>query len=638
VQGRQLGDADITVIKELIGQGVARGIVIGRAHLLAPSELDIRQYHVQRGDVLHEVARLNNAFSLVRAELEQLRDNVAVDAPAEVKAFLDLHRMILDDSLLCDAPRDLVRARLINAEWALTIQLEEVCRQFEAIDDDYFRSRSQDVRQVVERVLRRLAGGRPSPAVLERKLADGERLVLVAHDLGPADVLHFREGAGASLAGFITELGGPTSHTMILARSLGLPAVVGVVDARASIVEGDLLVVDSDTGQVFVQPNEDALAQFRRRILDQGQARTELRKLRGKLSRTKDGIPVELLANIEMPEDVRGALDAGADGVGLFRTEFLFMDRDQLPSEDEQYEAYAKVARAMKGKPVVVRTLDIGADKVLNATARQSLGLAGDAEEADVEPNPALGLRAIRYCLAYPELFLTQLRAILRASTQGTVRILVPMLAHVHEIDQALQFVARAKEQLRERRQKFDARVPVGGMIEVPAAALNLGPFCERLKFLALGTNDLIQYVLAIDRTDSAVAYLYEPLHPAVLQLIHHTIRTGTRAGIPVSVCGEMAGDQAVAELLLGMGLRRFSMNAAQLLSVKQRIFELDSKVAARLAARVARLHDPIEIRAALERSQHLGERGAAGRAGAANGARAAVRRKRPDAKSRRRA
>ena len=599
--------------KELIGQGVARGIVIGRAHLLAPSELEIRQYHIGRGDVLHEVARLNNAFSLVRAELEQLRETVAADAPAEVKAFLDLHRMILDDSLLCDAPRDLVRSRLINAEWALTIQLEEVCLQFEAIDDEYFRSRSQDVRQVVERVLRHLAGGRPARAALVRKLAEGERLVLVAHDLAPADVLHFRGDAGASLAGFITELGGPTSHTMILARSLGLPAIVGVSGARESIAEGDLLVVDSDTGHVIVQPEEAELIGFRRRIAEQGAERTELLKLRGRLSRTRDGLPVELMANIEMPEDVRAALDVGADGVGLFRTEFLFMNRDELPSEDEQYEAYSRVARAMKGKPVVVRTLDIGADKVLNAAARLSLGLDGGAGDGAAEPNPALGLRAIRYCLAYPELFLTQLRAILRASAHGTVRILVPMLAHVHEIDRALEFVARAKEQLKEAKQRFDGRLPVGGMIEVPAAALNLEPFCERLKFLSLGTNDLIQYALAIDRTDSAVAYLYEPLHPAVLQLIHQTIRTGARARLPVSVCGEMAGDLQVAQLLLGMGLRCFSMNAAQLLAVKQRIFDLDSKVAARLAARVARLHDPAQIRAALSRAQvRAGERSAA--------------------------
>jgi phosphotransferase system enzyme I (PtsI) len=598
--------------KQLVGQGVARGIVIGRAHLLAPSELDIRQYNIQRGDVLHEVARLNNAFSLVRAELEQLRDDVADEAPPEVKAFLDLHRMILDDSLLCDAPRDLVRTRLINAEWALTIQLEEVCRQFEAIDDDYFRSRSQDVRQVVERVLRRLAGGRPSPVALARKLEEGERLVVVAHDLAPPDVLHFREDVGSSLAGFITELGGPTSHTMILARSLGLPAIVGVVDARSAIAEGDLIVVDSDAGRVIVQPDEETQAEYRRRILVQGHARTELRKLRGKLSRTKDGIPIELLANIEMPDDVRDALDAGADGVGLFRTEFLFMNRDRLPSEDEQFESYAKVARAMKGKPVVIRTLDIGADKVLNYSARQSLGMTHDGGDVqDLEPNPALGLRAIRYCLAYPDLFLTQLRAILRASSHGTVRILVPMLAHVHEIEQALAFVARAKEQLKERRHKFDGRVPVGGMIEVPAAALNLGPFIERLKFLSLGTNDLIQYALAIDRTDSAVAYLYEPLHPAVLQLIQHTIRAGARAGLPVSVCGEMAGDLGSVELLLGMGLRRFSMNPAQLLSVKQRLFGLDSKVAGRLAARVARLHDPLAIRAALERADRSEHRAA---------------------------
>jgi phosphotransferase system enzyme I (PtsI) len=590
--------------QQRIGQGVGRGIVIGRAHLLAPSELDIRQYHVQRGDVLHEVARLNNAFSLVRAELEQLRENVATDAPAEVKAFLDLHRMILDDSLLCDAPRDLVRSRLINAEWALQIQLEEVCAQFESIDDEYFRSRSQDVRQVVERVQRRLAGGRPSPVMVSRKFEEGERLVLVAHDLAPADVLHFREDEGSSLAGFITELGGPTSHTMILARSMGLPAIVGVAEARNDVAEGDLLIVDSDAGRVIIRPNEETLADYRQRIHAHGQQRIELRKLRGKLPRTKDGIPVELTANIEMPDDARDALDAGADGIGLFRTEFLFMNRDDLPSEDEQFEAYSKVARAMKGKPVVIRTLDIGADKVLNASARLGLGLAGDnIDGVVVEPNPALGLRAIRYCLAYPDLFLTQLRAILRASAHGTVRILVPMIAHMHEIEQSVQFVARAKEQLKEKRQKYDARVAIGGMIEIPAAALNLGPFLEKLKFLSLGTNDLIQYILAIDRSDSAVAYLYEPLHPAVLHLIQHTIRTGARAGVPVSVCGEMAGDLFNIELLLGMGLRRFSMNSSQLLSVKQRIFELDSKAASRLAARVARLHDPMAIRAALELS-----------------------------------
>jgi len=597
---------------EFRGLGVGRGIAIGRAHLLAPSELEVRQYNVQRSEVLHEVARLNNAFSLVRAELEELRSAVSADAPGEVRAFLDLHRMILDDTLLCDAPRDLVRGRLINAEWALTIQLEELCRQFDAIDDEYFRSRSQDVRQVVERVLRRLAGGRPAVATLPRRLEEGERLILVAHDLAPADVLQLKERAGLSLSGFVTEAGGPTSHTVILARSLGLPAVVGILDARTTIAEGDLVILDSDGGRLIVNPEAAVLEDYRLRIQGEALRQTELRKLKGRIARSSDGIAVQLLANIEMPEDARDALEAGADGIGLFRSEFLFMNRDQLPSEDEQFEAYAKVARSMKGKPVVIRTLDIGADKVLRSTARDSLGAVagGDADEA----NPALGLRAIRYCLAYPELFLTQLRAILRASSVGTVRILVPMLSHVHEIEEATAFVARAKEQLKERRQKFDARVAVGGMIEVPAAALTLSSFIARLKFLSIGTNDLIQYTLAIDRNDSSVAHLYDNLHPAVLHLIHKTIHTGEKARVPVSVCGEMAGEVALVELLLGMGLRQFSMHPSQLLAVKQRLFETSTRSAARLAARVLRSRDPLEIRRAIERGRSNGAR-PAGRA-----------------------
>jgi phosphotransferase system enzyme I (PtsI) len=598
--------------RELVGIGVGTGgnagIVIGRAHLLAPSELDIRQYSIERRDVLHEVARLNNAFSLVRAELDELRDDVAPGAPNEVAAFLDLHRMILDDPLLADAPRDLVRGRLINAEWALTIQLEEVCRQFEAIEDDYFRQRSEDVRQVVERVLRRLAGGKPASAAV-RKPPDGERLVLVARDLAPADMLHLKSREDVVLGGFVTELGGPTSHTAILARSLGLPAVLGVAGAREKVAEGDLVVLDAEAGRVVVNPDAAELEVFRARLRADAEHRVELRRLKSKIARTKDGIAIELCANIEAPEDAREALEAGADGIGLYRTEFLFMNRDDLPDEDEQFEAYAKVARVMKGKAVVIRTLDIGADKVLNENARLSLGIA--AGTPTVESNPALGLRAIRYCLAYPELFLTQLRAILRASSVGTVRILVPMLSHVHEIDQALAFVARAKEQLKERKQKFDARAPVGGMIEVPGAALSLPSFIQRLKFLSLGTNDLIQYTLAIDRADSAVAHLYDELHPAVLKLVAQTIRAGERARIPVSVCGEMAGELTLTTLLIGMGLRQFSMHPSQILSVKERVLDTSRRSAIQLAARVLRAADPMAIRATLERATPKAERAA---------------------------
>jgi len=590
---------------ELAGVGIVSGaspsIAIGRAHRLAPSELETRHYPIERKDVLHEVARLNNAFSLVRAEIDDLATHVAPEAPGEVRAFLDLHRMILDDPLLCDEPRDLVRSRLINAEWALTIQLEQVCKQFEAIEDEYFRSRSQDVRQVVERVMKALVSGRSATVTLPPKAADGERLILIARDMSPTEMLQLKRRSEVDVAGFVTELGGRTSHTAILARSLGLPAVLGVANAREAVAEGDLVVLDAEAGRVRIQPEAAELAQYRQRLRAQVESRLALRKLKSRLARTKDGIAIDLMANIEMPEDARDALEAGADGIGLFRTEFLFMNRDELPGEDEQYEAYARVARAMKGKPVVIRTLDIGADKVLTERARRSLGIAAGAPT--VESNPALGLRAIRYCLVYPELFLTQLRAILRASSVGTVRILVPMLAHVHEVEQTLSFVARAREQLKERKLKYDARVPVGGMIEVPAAALSLPAFVRRLKFLSIGTNDLIQYTLAIDRADASVAHLYDHLHPAVLHLVARTIRVAQRARMPVAVCGEMAGEVDLTELLLGMGLRQFSMHPSQVLSVKERLFGLSTKTSAKLAARVLRADDPLEIRKMIDKA-----------------------------------
>jgi phosphotransferase system enzyme I (PtsI) len=589
---------------ELVGVGIVSGaspsIAIGRAHLLAPFELKTRHYTIERKDGLHEGARLNNAFSLVRSEIDELASHVAPEAPGEVRAFLDLHRMILDDALLSDAPRDLVRTKLINAEWALTIQLEEVCREFDAIEDEYFRTRSQDVRQVVERVLKSLAGARPATATVPKKSETDEPLVLIAHDLAPTEMLELKERDDAALAGFVTELGGPTSHTAILARSLGLPAIVGAANARQLVSEGMWVIIDAEAGRLIVDPDNAELARYRELLKQQHEHATQLRKLKGRIARTTDGVPIDLMANIELPEDARDALDAGADGIGLFRSEFLFMNRDELPSEDEQFEAYASVARAMKGKPVVIRTLDIGADKVLNAVARDSLGMAhGKPTE---ESNPALGLRAIRYCLFYPELFLTQLRAILRASSVGTVRILVPMLAHVHEIDQAMAFVARAKEQLKERKQKFDARVPVGGMIEVPAAALSLSTFLKRLDFISIGTNDLIQYTLAIDRTDDTVAHLYDPLHPAVLGLVAQIIRGAHKAGKSVAVCGEMAGDVKLTRVLLGFGLRQFSMHPAHLLGIKQQVLRTDIEEVTQLAARMLKTDDPDKLQGLLEK------------------------------------
>jgi phosphotransferase system enzyme I (PtsI) len=411
-------------------------------------------------------------------------------------------------------------------------------------------------------------------------------VIVVAHDLSPADMILFKQH---QFAGFVTDLGGVTSHTAIIARSLNIPAIVGLHHARSLMRENELLIVDGREGVLIVNPDRQVLAEYQ---LRQGQIeieRQKLKSLRSTPAMTLDGIPIELQANIELPQDVDAAIEAGATGVGLFRSEFLFLNRDDLPGEDEQFEAYRKVAEAMNGLPVTIRTLDLGADKTINGGDR-----AG--------PNPALGLRAIRLCLAEPQMFLVQLRAILRASVHGKIRILVPMLAHVHEIEQAVAAIAQAKEQLDDMGVHYDHGIKVGGMIEIPAAALSLGIFVKKLDFLSIGTNDLTQYTLAIDRSDDTVAHLYDPLHPAVLQLIAQTIRIGEKAGREVAVCGEMAGDLAATRLLLGFGLRQFSMHPAQLPAVKQQVLRTNTGEAHRITSRILRSGDPARCRQLLER------------------------------------
>jgi phosphotransferase system enzyme I (PtsI) len=388
-------------------------------------------------------------------------------------------------------------------------------------------------------------------------------------------------------AGFVTDLGGVTSHTAIVARSLNLPAIVGLHHARQTIRENELLIVDGATGVLIVNPDRQVLAEYQLRRTQFELERQKLKRLKTTPSATLEGVPVELHANIELPEDVDQALEAGAMGVGLFRTEFLFLNRDDLPDEDEQFEAYRQVVQAMEGRPVTIRTLDLGADKTVNG-------------EQFAGPNPALGLRAIRLCLAEPQMFLTQLRAILRASHYGRVRILVPMIAHAHEIAQVLHHVAIARDALAQAGAPFDPKIPVGGMIEIPAAALAVAGFLKRLDFLSIGTNDLIQYTLAIDRTDDTVAHLYDPLHPAILHLVAHTIRVAAKAGTPVAVCGEMAGEVALTRLLLGLGLRQFSMHPAQLLAVKQQVLRSSVPEVEGMAQRILRSEDPERSRALL--------------------------------------
>jgi phosphotransferase system enzyme I (PtsI) len=564
----------------LHGHAVSSGITVGYAHLVATARLEVAHYEIAPDAIDAEIQRFDRAMATAQQDLLDLKAHIAPDAPKEFAAFLDLHRMILSDSALSAAPRDLIRSRRSNAEWALVQQMERLVERFEEIEDPYLRERKADVQHAAERVLKALMGGH---TIVEPAVSEEQKLIVVAHDLSPADMILFKRHR---YGGFVTDVGGVTSHTAIVARSLAIPAIVGLHHAFQTISEGELVIVDGERGLLVVNPDPVVLAEYRERQAELKADRQRLKRLKKTRAATEDGTPVELFANIELPQDTAEVLDAGAEGVGLFRTEFMFLNRKDLPGEEEQFEAYRDVAEAMKGRPVVLRTLDVGADKTMNG---------GDGSHT--MPNPAMGLRAIRFCLAEPQMFLTQLRAILRASHYGTVRILLPMVAHAHEIDQTLALIQQAKQQLEERDQPYDRAVQVGGMIEIPAAALALPIFMRRLHFLSIGTNDLIQYTLAIDRTDDAVAHLYDPLHPAVLTLVANTIQTATRGGMPIAVCGEMAGDLQLTRLLLGLGLRNFSMHPSQLLPIKERILRTNLTEVQAAAQRVLRNTDPAKTR-----------------------------------------
>ena len=565
------------------GIGVSGGIAIGHAQLVSHAQLEVAHYEIPKARIPEEKARFDAAIVTARAELASLAQHIPVGAPAEFEAFLNLHLMILDDPTLSEAPKQLIETRQCNAEWALKLQMEALIEQFERIEDGYLRDRKSDVIQAVERVLKALIG-RPGQ-LLDRSIPE-ENSILVAHDLSPADVILFK---GHQFASFITDVGGATSHTAIVARSLNIPSVVALHQARTLIRENEMLIVDGNNGVVIINPDRTVLAEYKLRREQLDLERTKLKRLKKTRTKTLDGTSVELHANIELPDDVAGARENGADGVGLFRTEFLYLNRGDLPDEDEQFEAYRRVVQEMDGRPVTIRTFDLGADKQIDAAER-------------VAPNPALGLRAIRLCLAEPQMFHRQLRAILRASHYGKVRILIPMLSSAHEINQTLHLIDEARRSLDEDGIAYDRKVPVGGMIEIPAAALSLSTFTRKLDFLSIGTNDLIQYTLAIDRSDDAVAHLYDPLHPAVLNLVAHIIRGANRVNVPVAVCGEMAGDVRLTRVLLGFGLRQFSMHPAHLLSVKQQVLKSDLGQIMVLAQKMLKSDDPEKLEQLLVR------------------------------------
>ena len=543
----------------LHGVGVSSGIAIGHAHLISNALLEVVHYQLPKHLIDDEIKRFSQAIESVKQDLQQINHGLRKNAPAEISAFIGTHLMMLNDKTLSETPKEIIRNEHCNAEWAIKLQMDDIVEQFEQIEDEYLRERKQDVIQVVERVIKALLGHSQQLSTEQQASAlhQERKLILVAHDISPADAIQFKQH---EFAAFITDVGGVTSHTAILARSLNIPSIVALQKARDLIHDGELIIVDGKQGVVIVNPDKSILTEYKLRQDQWELEQQKLQRIKSTKAVTLDGANIDLFANIEVPEDITAVRASGATGIGLYRTEFLFMNRREMPDEEEQFIAYKTVAEAMNGAPVIIRTLDLGADKQMNP-------------DTVVEcANPALGLRAIRYCLAEPQIFHTQLRALLRASHFGNIKILVPMLSTLAELRQTKVLLERAKFSLRNQKIAFNENVALGGMIEIPAAALNAEAFANELDFLSIGTNDLIQYTLAIDRTDDAVSHLYNPLHPSVLKLIAMTIKAGEKFGKSVSVCGEMAGEAKLTKLLIGMGLRQLSMHPSHILSVKQQI------------------------------------------------------------------
>ena len=571
----------------LHGTGVSSGLAIGKAFVLHRERPEVPEYVLPKHLVADEVVRFRQALEAARRQLVHIRDHIPRSAPAEIASIMDTHLLILQDKMISEAPLDLITRHQYNAEWALRAQGDALVAVFEQMVDPYLRNRKTDVSQVVDRVLRILLAAEAEHEQISGAL---EGRIVIANDLSPADTVLLKHNR---VAAFVTNLGGPISHTAILARNLEIPAIVAMHNATRYVRDGEELIVDGKLGVLIVSPERPIVAEYRQRQKEIVARKRELATLKQSRAVTRDGVEVELLANIELPDDIKTVTKVAAGGIGLYRTEFLFMNRPDLPDEEEQFRAYVRVVKALTGKPVTIRTLDLGADKRTDG---------GAMPHDNIAANPALGLRAVRLCLHDTSLFRPQLRAILRASAYGDVRMMIPMLSSVDELHRVLDLLAEVEADLAREGQKFNPDMPVGGMIEVPAAAVAADLFAPQLDFLSIGTNDLIQYTLAIDRVDDAVSYLYDPLHPSVLRLIHMTLRAGKSAGIPVAMCGEMAGDTRYTRLLLGLGLREFSMHPSGLLQVKKIVLESDIAELEQHAAEVMLARDTTKLHALVER------------------------------------
>jgi len=574
----------------LQGVSVSRGIAIGSVHIIQHDQIDLHEYNISSAQLEDEISRFNDAVANARQQLRAIRDHIPSSTSVDISEFIDTHLLMLEDNALTEEPKRIIKERLCNAEWALKLQRDALVNVFDEMEDAYLSTRRDDVDHVVNRILRLLLKQKP----LLHEIPDDhlKDKIIIADDLTPADTVLMQH---YGIAAFATEFGGPTSHTAILARSLGIPAIVGLHNARRFIKNNDLAIIDGSTGTVLINPDKKIRRYYEKKQKEVKRYYASLKKLKNSPTESIDGITIELMANIELPKDFDTVRNVGAKGVGLYRTEFLYMNRDAPPEEEEHFETYLAVLKALRGLPLTIRTLDLGADKQVDGAGKHT---------GPIKSNPALGLRAVRLCLREPELFRPQLRAMLRASAHGPVRILIPMLTNTQEMQQVLQMVDDLKAGLDSASIKYDADIKIGGMIEVPAAAVCADIFAKKLDFLSIGTNDLIQYTMAIDRVNDEVNYLYDPLHPAVLRLIKTTIKAGKKANIPVAMCGEMAGEIEHTQLLLGLGLREFSVHPASLLEVKKiinstNISELDS-----LMKKVLNASSGAEIKLLLQQTQ----------------------------------
>jgi phosphoenolpyruvate-protein phosphotransferase (PTS system enzyme I) len=573
----------------LHGVTVSSGIAIGKAHLISNALLEVAHYQLPKSLIADEVIRFSKAVKTVKHDLELIRKELQDTLLTDMASFINTHLAILTDKQLSDAPKKIIRKEQCNAEWALKLQMDLIVEQFDAFNDEYLRARKHDVIQVVERVIKVLLGHPNSKQINQAKKHTNKDTILVAHDISPADAIQFKQN---QFSAFITDVGGATSHTAILARGLNIPSIIALQKAHDLINEGEVIIVDGSQGVVVVNPSKEVLKEYELRQSQWQLEQEKLSLIKLTKAKTLDGTPIDLLANIEGLEGLDVISASGATGIGLFRSEFLFMGRNEPPGEEEQFLAYKKVAQTMKKKPVIIRTLDLGADKQIH------LG-------STVLSDSALGLRAVRLCLTEPQLFHTQLRALLRASYYGNIKILIPMLTSLAELRQTKQFLERAKQSLEKDNIPYNKNIELGGMIEVPAAAINANAFARELDFLSIGTNDLTQYTLAVDRTDSTVAHLYNAMHPSVLRLIANTITAGRKLGKSVSVCGEIAGDTQATKLLLGMGLRQFSMHPSQVLSVKQQILQCNLSKVTSGANRILKIDDAEKIALQIVKFNH---------------------------------